>query len=142
MKINLDKTKILVFRHGGPLKEIEKWFYNGNPVEVVSFYKYLGMYFTPELVWSKTKDMLSKQALKAISNIIRYQRNFGRFESKDMFKISDTVVRPILCYGSEIWGFKYSDVIEKTHIRFCKRYCGLSTNVADFFALGECGRLP
>ena len=55
--------------------------------------------------------MLSKQALKAISNIIRYQRNFGRFESKDMFKIFDTVVRPILCYGSEIWGFKYSDVI-------------------------------
>ena len=104
MKINLDKTKILVFRNGGPLKEIEKWFYNGNPVEVVSFYKYLGMYFTPKLVWSKTKDMLSKQALKAISNIIRYQRNFGRFESKDMFKIFDTVVRPILCYGSEIWG--------------------------------------
>ena len=95
-------------------QEIEKWFYNGNPVEVVSFYKYLGMYFTPKLVWSKTKDMLSKQALKAISNIIRYQRNFGRFESKDMFKIFDTVVRPILCYGSEIWGFKYSDVIENT----------------------------
>ena len=142
MKINLDKTKILVFRNGGPLKEIEKWFYNGNPVEVVSFYKYLGMYFTPKLVWSKTKDMLSKQALKAISNIIRYQRNFGRFESKGMFKIFDTVVRPIFCYGSEIWGFKYSDVIEKTHIQFCKRYCGLSTNVADFFALGECGRLP
>ena len=41
MKINLDKTKILVFRNGGQLKEIEKWFYNGNPVEVVSFYKYL-----------------------------------------------------------------------------------------------------
>ena len=38
--------------------------------------------------------------------------------------------------------FTYSEVIEKTHIRFCKRYCSLSTNVADFFALGECGRLP
>ena len=141
MKIN-SKKKIIVFRNGGPLRGVEKWFYNGDPIEVVSFYKYLGMYFTPKLVWSKTKDMLSKQAIKAISNIYRYQRNFGRFDSKDMFKLFDTIVKPILCYGSEIWGFTYSEVIEKTHIRFCKRYCSLSTNVADFFALGECGRLP
>ena len=82
---------------------------------VVSFYKYLGLYFTPKLVWSKTKDMLSKQALKAISNIYRYQRNFGRFNPKDMFKLFDTMVKPILCYGSEIWGFTYSEVIEKKH---------------------------
>ena len=142
MKINLGKTKIIVFRNGGFLKDIEKWFYKGDPIEVVSFYKYLGLYFTPKLVWSKTKDMLSKQALKAISNIYRYQRNFGRFNPKDMFKLFDTMVKPILCYGSEIWGFTYSEVIEKTHIRFCKRYCSLSPNVADFFALGECGRLP
>ena len=85
MKIDLGKTKIIVFRNGGFLKDIEKWFYKGDPIEVVSFYKYLGMYFTPKLVWSKTKDMLSKQALKAIINIYRYQRNFGRFNSKDMF---------------------------------------------------------
>ena len=80
------------------MKDIEKWFYKGDPVGVVSFYKYLGMYFTPKLVWSKTKDMLSKQA--------RYQRKFGRF----MFKLFDTMVKPILCYGSEIWGFTYSEV--------------------------------
>ena len=142
MKINLDKTRILLIRNGDPLKEIEKWFYNGTRVEVVSFYKYLGMYFKPKLVWYKTKDMLSKQAIKALSNILRYQRNFGRFDSKDMFKIFDTVVRPILCCGSDICSFKYSETIEKTHVRFCKRYCGLATNVAEFFALREFSRLP
>ena len=67
------------------------------------------MYFTPKLVWSKTKYMLSKQSLKAISNIYRYQRNFGRF----MFKLFDTMVKPIHSYGSEIWGFTYYEVIEK-----------------------------
>ena len=70
------------------------------------------MYFTPKLAWSKTKDILSKQGIKAISNILRYQRNFGRFESKDMFKLFDTVVRPIFCHGSEIWGFKYSETLK------------------------------
>ena len=45
MELNLDKTKIVVFRNGGPLRFAEKWFYNGTPIEVVSFYKYLGVYF-------------------------------------------------------------------------------------------------
>lgn len=85
MKINLGKTKIEVFRNGGPLKNIEKWFYIGNPVEVVSFYRYLGKYFTPKLIWSKTRDMLYKQAIKAISNIFSYQRNCGCFESEESF---------------------------------------------------------
>ena len=32
--------------------------------------------------------------------------------------------------------------IEKVHIKFCKQYWLLSQNTTDFFALGECGRLP
>ena len=63
-------------------------------------------YFTPKLVWSKTKDILSKQAIKAISNIYKHQRNFERFDSiKKCFKLFNIIVKPILCHGSEIWGF-------------------------------------
>ena len=43
MEINLDKTKIIVFRNGGPLRAVEKWYFNGVQVDVVSFYKYLGV---------------------------------------------------------------------------------------------------
>ena len=49
MRINLIKTKIMVFRRGGVLKKCEKWFYKGQRLEVVSFYKYLGVMFTPKL---------------------------------------------------------------------------------------------
>ena len=69
MKLNLSKTKIMVFRNGGILKHAEKWFYQGVEVEVVSVYKYLGVYFTPKLIWTKTKEILAKQALKAASSI-------------------------------------------------------------------------
>ena len=44
MEINLNKTKIIVFRNGGPLRAVvEKWYFNGVQVDVVSFYKYLGV---------------------------------------------------------------------------------------------------
>jgi hypothetical protein len=51
MKINLDKTKIIVFRNGGIVKQTEKWTYCGDTIDIVPFYKYLGVYFTPKLLW-------------------------------------------------------------------------------------------
>ena len=52
------------------------------------------------------------------------------------------MVTPILCYGSEIWGYQYIENIEKVHISFCKRYCLLPWNTSNAFVYGECGRLP
>ena len=52
--VNFDKTKIIVHRNGGILRVIEKWMFEGKNVEVVPFYKYLGVFFTPKLVWTKT----------------------------------------------------------------------------------------
>lgn len=140
--VNFDKTKIVVFRNGGPLSLTEKWWFDGKSVEVASFYKYLGIFFTPKLVWTKTLESQALQALKASSTIFRYQKNFVFFSPKDAFKLFDTIVKPILCYGSEIWGYRYCEKIEKVQTKFCKRFCTLSSNTADSFALGECGRLP
>jgi hypothetical protein len=30
------------------------------------------------------------------------------------------MVKPILLYGCEIWGFGNNDVLEKVHLKFCK----------------------
>ena len=142
MHLNLLKTKIIVFRNGGILKQAEKWFYMRKPVDVVSFYKYLGIYFTPKLVWSKTQDVLALQATKAVFKIFQYQRQFGQFCPNDIFKLFDSIVRPILCYGSEIWGYEYSQTIEKVQSKFCRRYVCLHKNTAAFLAVSECGRYP
>ena len=61
---------------------------------------------------------------------------------KDMSSIFDATVKPILCYGSQIWGYMYVDKVEKVHAQFCKKLCYLSYNACDQLALGECGRLP
>ena len=142
MSLNLLKTKIIVFRNGGIVKEIEHWFYQGEHIDIVSAYKYLGIYFTPKLIWTKTKEVLAYQANKAVNRIFLFQRQFGFFTPKDIFKLFDAIVSPILCYGSEVWGYEYSTPIEKVHVKFCKRFIGLNQNTADFYALSECGRYP
>ena len=69
MKLNLDKTKIMVFRNGGIIKQNEKWFYNGKEIKTVSCYKYLGSHFTSRLCWTKRKNNQSAQAKKACFGI-------------------------------------------------------------------------
>ena len=59
-----------------------------------------------------------------------------------MFKIFDSMVKPILCYTSCIWGHTYNKKLESIHTDFCKRFCLLNSNCMDAFALSECGRLP
>ena len=41
LEVNLDKTKIIVFRKGGFLGTHEKWYYNNLPLETLNEYNYL-----------------------------------------------------------------------------------------------------
>ena len=43
LKVNISKSKIIVFRNAGRLKSSEKWFLNGQRIEVVSAYSCLGI---------------------------------------------------------------------------------------------------
>ena len=48
------------------------------------------------------------------------------------------MVKPILCYGSEVLGTEYSDVIESVHFNFCKYFLGVNNSVNNAVAIGEC----
>ena len=52
------------------------------------------------------------------------------------------MVKPIMYFALDIWGFEYSHAIEKIHINFCKRISCQNQNTADFLALSECVRYP
>ena len=142
MQINLKKTEIIVFRNGGPLRQYENWTFNGNNVRITPMYKYMGLLFTPTLSWSAAKAKLAAQARKAIFSIKNYQLSFGTFNHNEYFKFFDTMVTPILTFGSEIWGITECNKIEKVQLEFCKYFLGVKSSVNNCVALGECGRLP
>ena len=96
------KTEIIGFRNEGIVKETEYWFYQGEYIDIVSAYKYLGVYFTPKLIWTKAMEVLECQASKPVDRIFHFQRQFGSFQPKDIFKLFEAIVSPILCYGAEV----------------------------------------
>ena len=77
MNLNLEKTKIIVFRNGGILKKYEHFYFKGYEVEVVNYQKNLGTYFSNRLSWTKTLQIKAAQARKASLSIYKYQYEFG-----------------------------------------------------------------
>jgi len=71
MNVNLQKSKVVVFRNTGIIKKTEKWCYKVILLNIVSNYKYLGIVFSCLLKWNMAYDPLAKQATKCLLLICR-----------------------------------------------------------------------
>ena len=140
--VNLEKTKVMVFRKGGFLGRLERWFYGEERIEVVNKYKYLGYTLTTKL---SVDIALAEHAGKAkgrIIGIFRALYKLGKIDLGIFFKLFDSQVKPILLYGSEIWGMKSRDIIEKVHLFACKKLLGVSAKTPNSFIYYELNRYP
>jgi hypothetical protein len=52
------------------------------------------------------------------------------------------MIKPIILYGCEIWGFGNNEIFERIHLKFCKLLLHLKTSTPDYMVYGELGRYP
>ena len=65
LTVNTNKTKIVVFRNGGKLRDNEKGSYNGCQLEIVDeFNNYLGILFFYNGKFSSTQKRAAEQGRK------------------------------------------------------------------------------
>ena len=140
--VNINKTKIMVFRNGGILRKNLKFTYDGNDVEIVKKFTYLGVVFTTGGSFYETHESLSGQALKAIFKLKAYVNKFTNISISHMLALFDKLILPILTYGSEVSGFSKGDSIERIHLQFCKHLLGVKIQTQNDFIYGELGRVP
>ncbi len=132
----------MVVRNGGIIKKTEKWYFNGKMFDVVSYYSYLGLLVSSRLNWSKHIDNISSKCNHIISRIRCLCIRYDYMPVNLLFRIFDTKVKPILLYGSEIWGVRKCEEIEKIQVRYCKIVLNVGKPTWNFAVLGECGRYP
>ena len=65
LKVNISKTKVVVFRKGGILPRNLKFYYDGQELEIVSSFSFLGIAFTSGVSFSGAQQTLAGQAQKA-----------------------------------------------------------------------------
>ena len=141
LKVNVEKTKIIIFGKGRQPENLHFWL-GGNEIEIVKEFNYLGVVFSRTGNFNKAIKMQAEKAKKAMYEVLKRGRthNLSIICQLELF---DKIVKPILLYGSEIWGFsKNIDCLEKVHLRFCKLLLKLKTSTPNYMVYGELGRYP
>ena len=60
--VNTNKTKVMIFRKGGRNNNTEHFIYNGNAIEIVDKFTYLGIVFSSGGSFRNTYSQLADQA--------------------------------------------------------------------------------
>ncbi len=143
LNVNLSKTKVMIFRKGGHLSVKEQWVFGNQRLEVVNSYKYLGFIFSTKLSFDvATNGEHLTRARRGTFEIIKTLRKLGCSSPSLFFKLFDAQIVPSLLYGSELWGIKARESIEKVHIQACKLFLNVPPHTPNDMVYGELGRFP
>lgn len=132
LKINLSKSKTMIFRRGKRVTKNEKWQCNGLEIENVDTYRYLGidMKFNLSLdVHFSNKLTEAKNSLNATwKNII--SQEYIPFSTK--LAIFRSSPRAMMCHAAQSWGYKPYETVEQLQRWFIKRVFNLPENTPSY----------
>ena len=86
--------------------------------------------------------ILSCKAHQVLSKVRVMCNEYGNLNREILFRIFDTKIKPIILYGSEIWGVKKYNDVENVHIKYCKLVLNVGKTTWNFAAMAECERYP
>ena len=102
LEVNVTKTKVLIFNKPGRLLE-NKFYFSEECLENVRHYRYLGVHFSASCVFNFAKDDIFKKSIKATFKLTKLTTT-GDPSIKTSLHLYDHLIKPIVLYGSEIWG--------------------------------------
>ena len=117
LKINTSKTKAIIFEKG---RRTHYDFYIYNTViELVDSFKYLGITLFKNGNWYRTQKCIAQHASFALYNLFTVLKN-SELPIVQKLKLFDTLVSPILNFGSEVWGSHSATDVELVHTKFLR----------------------
>jgi len=153
LRVNSDKTKIMIFNKSGRTLSSYSFNFGNSSVNLCNEYSYLGVLFTASGSFTKNIACLKDKASKAFFKI---RDNLYRGSCKCSMKLFNTLIKPIICYAGEIWapymlkGLKddnFIDICDKVssenlHVKACKLILGVHRKATNNAVRGELGSYP
>lgn len=125
LHINIDKTKIVHFRIGGP-KEKTKVYCRDNVVEWTDVYEYLGVPITGSALGLAATNAASRKARLAMGAILSALVRINAGSWDGILRIYKSCVQSTLLYATQVWGLHYLDKLEQTQLMFFKHLLALT----------------
>ena len=139
LKINIDKTKIMGFTKGKTQTPVQDFWLNGEKLEMVDSYVYLGTTFQSNGKFTGAIQKQINQAHRALF-VIKSKKEKFNLPIDIVLDLFDKMILPILLYGCEIWGFANLDSIEVFYRKFLKYLLKLNDQTTTCMVYSETGR--
>ena len=139
MRVNVNKTKIIHFRTTTQQQSTYNFHLNGNTIEYVDKYKYLGIIVDEHLDFNTTASVLAGSAGRALGSLCTKFHHLKGLGFKTFTTLYYSGVTPILDYCSSIWGsqkLEHIDTIQNRAIRF---YLGVHKYAPNLAINGDVG---
>ena len=140
LNVNCDKTKVLVFC--GKKTNYEYPFkLNNHLLQHVSSYKYLGINFNFNGKFNNGVKDLKDQGRRAMFSLLQKSRHL-QLDISVQLELFNSLVRPIITYGCEVWGYSCIEIIESLQLEFLKYILHIKKGTPNCFVYGETGQYP
>ena len=143
LDVNKEKSKVMIFNSNGKT-HLNYFKINDVHIETVKTYCYLGITLKYNGNINVSTKLLMEKGRKAWFKI---KKTIGLDNACNFLeKLFDTLVSPIILYGSEVWGaycnFRDSDPFEYLHLKFIKEILGIHSKATNVACLAELNRFP
>jgi hypothetical protein len=156
MFVNLRKTKVVVFNkryHSSAMGSLQ-FSINGEPIEEARDYVYLGLEFADERHIKQEVARAADKARRALFAMFNRCYELGMHNVSIQGHLFDALVKPILCYGCEVWGPDWvaakcgkgnfgEGVAEiEVHRPFMRQALGVNSTTPTAAMMADMGREP
>ena len=118
LQVNPLKTKIVVFcKSKRGLRNMPNFNFEDSLLEIVDHFSYLGVQFSYNGKFTRTKIYVVEQARRAMFSVMKKARKLSLPVDMQLH-LFDTMISPILMYGSEVWGIENIDIIDRFKLKF------------------------
>ena len=145
MVVNELKAKVIAFG----CKDNIRVLFNGHQIETTSQYKYSGNIISTTQtskgdVFRANYEYLCSQARKAIFGLKHLLKSLGSLQHRVLMHMYETLICPILVYGSDVWGSQPQGTLAVDAVFFWYIRCILQvkSTTSNIIVVGESGQIP
>ena len=103
--VNVKKCGVMHIRRKGVTKILKEFYVDGERIDVVEKYKYLGCTVNEHLECKRMFEESAMAGTRAVSGWLRSCRAMVREVRGTTFrKLIEALVEAVLLYGAEVWG--------------------------------------
>jgi hypothetical protein len=140
LTVNVEKSKMMVFRKGGGRRKINEWRWEKDKIEELEEFKYLGYVMNERNTTAAHVRELVKKANKIIGTVWGIgERKFGH-DFRRSIMMFDSLVKSVMMYGAEIWGWREQEGLEGVQGKYLKWVLGVDRETPGYIVMEETKR--